>query len=542
MRGIYSFPGVIDDVEVPITATASDPASSDAPVETEERLRIRANVRHESTVVLNGSQSAYLNSSGLAVVGGAIASPMGETCEYVLKGITDPSVVLQPSDSPLLFSLANATAEWACAFNPLTIFQEDWAGGAKKFGETNMFLQFNYLHRPPSRGLFSVDGPRPGPFKAPITYFEGDYFSDVVGAMTQAVAQDLIREGTTVSVQLAEVSWLRNLDALTGRLDVWAMHMRIDVTAPSGQTKRFDSLLQNRYIADVHLLPPDGWARANATLRAQEEQARLRDLADRVDSGDYLLFLDSDPGKTETNQAVNPPSEGRGGTSKSGVLEQTVDLVAPLRFDHAADTRVVVIKGPGAATPPAAPVVMSADTLATTRKYPFRWSTGLTPASHYQIEVARDTLFADLVASGADIQVQEFEYQPTEDNETLYWRVRGVNTLGEGPWSRRGRVEVIDAIATSAEDPELPDALALAVYPNPVSQRATVAVEVPTPGRVQLALFDALGRRVARVTDGDRPAGRYEASVDVSGLPAGLYVLRADVGGEVALHPLTVVR
>ena len=55
-----------------------------------------------------------------------------------------------------------------------------------------------------------------------------------------------------------------------------------------------------------------------------------------------------------------------------------------------------------------------------------------------------------------------------------------------------------------------------------------------------VAVYDALGRRVATVHDG--PVAAEQAfTVDVSGLPAGVYVVRAS-GGVASAQRFTVVR
>jgi len=64
--------------------------------------------------------------------------------------------------------------------------------------------------------------------------------------------------------------------------------------------------------------------------------------------------------------------------------------------------------------------------------------------------------------------------------------------------------------------------------PNPLHRSARFAFDLPEPAAVSLAIFDAGGRRVASLADGDWPAGRHhidwQATRDGSRtLPAGLY-------------------
>ena len=80
-----------------------------------------------------------------------------------------------------------------------------------------------------------------------------------------------------------------------------------------------------------------------------------------------------------------------------------------------------------------------------------------------------------------------------------------------------------------------------AVAPNPATGRASFALRSASTEAVMVAVYDALGRRVALLHDG--PVGVEEAfSVDVSRLPAGVYVVRASGGAVQSTQRFTVVR
>ncbi|HIG75829.1 MAG TPA: T9SS type A sorting domain-containing protein [Bacteroidetes bacterium] len=81
-----------------------------------------------------------------------------------------------------------------------------------------------------------------------------------------------------------------------------------------------------------------------------------------------------------------------------------------------------------------------------------------------------------------------------------------------------------------------------AAYPNPVRQSATVAYVLPAEGAVRLAVYDLLGREVAVLAEGTRPAGAHTARFDSRALAAGAYLVRLDAGGQSATRRLTVVK
>jgi hypothetical protein len=49
-------------------------------------------------------------------------------------------------------------------------------------------------------------------------------------------------------------------------------------------------------------------------------------------------------------------------------------------------------------------------------------------------------------------------------------------------------------------------------YPNPFNPETNICYDLPTPSRVTLEIFDALGRKVRTLLEQTMPAGRHSAS------------------------------
>jgi len=64
-------------------------------------------------------------------------------------------------------------------------------------------------------------------------------------------------------------------------------------------------------------------------------------------------------------------------------------------------------------------------------------------------------------------------------------------------------------------------------YPNPFNAATTIGFNLEQAGRVQMAAYDLLGRRVADIADGYLSAGEHRVSWQTD-LPSGLYLLRLD--------------
>ncbi|OZC03763.1 hypothetical protein BSZ36_12685 [Rubricoccus marinus] len=78
--------------------------------------------------------------------------------------------------------------------------------------------------------------------------------------------------------------------------------------------------------------------------------------------------------------------------------------------------------------------------------------------------------------------------------------------------------------------------------PNPFGATTRIAYTTSVSGPVRLAVYDLLGREVRSLVDETVEAGRYEVTLDASGLAAGTYVYRLTSGGETEMRRMTVVR
>ena len=67
-------------------------------------------------------------------------------------------------------------------------------------------------------------------------------------------------------------------------------------------------------------------------------------------------------------------------------------------------------------------------------------------------------------------------------------------------------------------------------YPNPFNPSTTINFSLPKGSNVVLKIYDVLGREVATLLNGEKPAGNYEVNFDASKLASGLYVYTINAG------------
>lgn len=90
---------------------------------------------------------------------------------------------------------------------------------------------------------------------------------------------------------------------------------------------------------------------------------------------------------------------------------------------------------------------------------------------------------------------------------------------------------------------EVPEQVSLEPnYPNPFNPATTIPFALPAPGHVRVQVYDVLGRRVATLVDGHRPAGRHEVVFDGQGRASGVYLVRLEARGRTITQRMLMVK
>ncbi len=126
------------------------------------------------------------------------------------------------------------------------------------------------------------------------------------------------------------------------------------------------------------------------------------------------------------------------------------------------------------------------------------------------------------------------------NNPTRWWPMYGYNALRQGCLACDE-----DRVTDVAPGGPVARTLSFAApAPNPTTGTVAVSFELPEPAAVRLDLFDAQGRRVARLLKEEMAAGRCQRTWDLRGqsggeLASGIYYLRLAVGGPRVSRELT---
>jgi hypothetical protein len=87
-----------------------------------------------------------------------------------------------------------------------------------------------------------------------------------------------------------------------------------------------------------------------------------------------------------------------------------------------------------------------------------------------------------------------------------------------------------------------PQSLAIvSVYPNPLSARAQIILDVPEALPVSAAFYDVLGRETGFITEMQMNAGRHFLPIDASNWSPGIYFVRIKAGSRILDRRMVVM-
>lgn len=165
-------------------------------------------------------------------------------------------------------------------------------------------------------------------------------------------------------------------------------------------------------------------------------------------------------------------------------------------------------------------------------------------ADSYELHVATDEDFSDRVIDEAELTEPSFQLPTLEPSKTYYWRVRASVDGTTSTWTPASSFQTAAMTSTAAGPQETVPAETrlLPNYPNPASSSTRIPFELAESGRVEITVYDVLGRRIANLASNVYTSGKQEIDWDVSSLPSGTYFCRLVVNGTVKTQPIRVLR
>jgi hypothetical protein len=172
----------------------------------------------------------------------------------------------------------------------------------------------------------------------------------------------------------------------------------------------------------------------------------------------------------------------------------------------------------------------------------------------YELNIS-DTAFLDrkdlpgiLKTSGETAVDRDFNYAAQIDGDTLRIydinkecyinaiSIKGVNKpfrpVVDYPYVylHQTTFEENSSILSVEENSSTVKSYSLSAYPNPFNPVTTLEFNIPSAGKVELKIYDALGKEVTTLVSEERKEGSYKVQFNASSLPSGIYLCRMSAG------------
>lgn len=167
-----------------------------------------------------------------------------------------------------------------------------------------------------------------------------------------------------------------------------------------------------------------------------------------------------------------------------------------------------------------------------------QWN-GVTHATSYDVQIAKDETFTDSVNySVANYNIQKTVILPDYDTK-YFWRVRGVNITGKGPWS--DPYNLTTKVYVSVND-EMSNLFEVEVYPNPFSDIATIRFTLPQANKVAVKIYNLLGNEVATLINREMNSGQQTVLWQAPKNATGIYYYSVQIGTYKMMKKIVVIK
>ena len=141
----------------------------------------------------------------------------------------------------------------------------------------------------------------------------------------------------------------------------------------------------------------------------------------------------------------------------------------------------------------------------------------------------RKTVLQNLIISDSNLTVPFYQLMAPLSNGIYFWRVKGGNANGWGPYSSTARF-VVEAQAVN-DNPETPANFSLYQnHPNPFNARTCIEYVLSASSSVSLEIYDIAGRRLQVLQSGYQEAGVHLVVWNADSWPSGIYLYKLKAG------------
>jgi len=157
-----------------------------------------------------------------------------------------------------------------------------------------------------------------------------------------------------------------------------------------------------------------------------------------------------------------------------------------------------------------------------------------------------DTLTPEVDGMSAGKTIRYSLFRPATDStfeDIVVSYLIGDGIYAPGAIMQIASMSINGGMPVAVESAEIPESGSLSkAFPNPFVNFTHLNLRLTRPGPVIIEMFDALGRRVRSVFNGEMAAGKREVNISANGLASGVYLIRVRTKSFLSSRSVVLVR
>lgn len=158
-----------------------------------------------------------------------------------------------------------------------------------------------------------------------------------------------------------------------------------------------------------------------------------------------------------------------------------------------------------------------------------RTDLGLASESGYEMLISLNQDFSDTLIYNKRVFEEVITLENTfEPKTTYFWKTRGWNEAGFGPWSEvfSFTTDIVSTVTDGNFD------FGTSIVPNPIQNSAELRFTLDTPGKVHFTIIDQTGKTVFNLVNIDGNSNLNNIPLNLDNLSNGTYLFKLHIGSK----------
>ncbi len=158
----------------------------------------------------------------------------------------------------------------------------------------------------------------------------------------------------------------------------------------------------------------------------------------------------------------------------------------------------------------------------------------------YQLQVATSASFTvdSIVKEDLSIYDTRLDIDGLDRLIDYYWRVKGTNEAGSGPWSDVWKFTT----GPNSVDELVWKQYEISAFPNPASESSIIHFNLPSDNHVTIKIANSFGAELQTLLDKPMSAGEHNVNWTAGGFSSGVYWYSVQIGSYKSVNKLVLVK